>query len=434
MEAEQMSGGKEQHRIGQERRWESVAHGPRVLASLKTLGPGLVAGASDIDPTTVATMAVVGATTIYSLSWLAWLLFPMLTIVLVIATRVGAITGRNLQEAVKARYGRAPQWILLGSIVGVNILTLAADVHAGAAALGLLFHRESIWFLLLFAGATLALVLWSTYDEIERVLKYVLLILLAYPISAVLAHPDWGQVLRRTFIPSFSTNGDYITGAVAMLGTAITGYVYVWQTVQTAEEQPNEGLQKTRQLDAVVGTFFSVAIVWFILIATGATLGVQRRPVNTAEEAAQALAPAAGPYASYVFGVGLLGSALIAVPVLMATTGYIVAGQLDVRRGLSKPVRNAPTFYGVITASAVLAVLISATGISPIRLLFLASIVAGVATPIGLTALMLVTSDPRLMGDRAVRGPLRAAGWAVTAIVAILSLLYLAQQITGGGR
>jgi Mn2+/Fe2+ NRAMP family transporter len=135
-----------------------------------------------------------------------------------------------------------------------------------------------------------------------------------------------------------------------------------------------------------------------------------------------------------VFGVGLLGSALIAVPVLMATTGYIVAGQLDVRRGLSKPVRNAPTFYGVITASAVLAVLISATGTSPIRLLFLASIVAGVATPIGLTALMLVTSDPRLMGDRAVRGPLRAAGWAVTAIVTILSLLYLAQQITGGGR
>jgi Mn2+/Fe2+ NRAMP family transporter len=429
-----MQKGKEQRGTGPERRGKAVAHGPRrAVATLRSLGPGLVAGAADIDPTTVATMAVVGATTVYALSWLTWLLFPMLAIVLVIATRVGAITGGNLQEAVKVRYGPSPQWVLLASIVSVNILTLAADVHAGAAALGLLFHRESNWFLVLFGGATLALVLWGTYDEVERVLKYVLLILLAYPIAAVLAHPDWGQVLRDTFIPRFSTNGNYVSGAVAILGTAITGYVYVWQTVQIAEERPDEGMRKTRQLDAIVGTFFSVAIIWFILIATGATLGVQHRPVDTTEEAAQALAPVAGSYASFVFGVGLLGSALIAVPVLMITTGYVVGGQLDVRRGLSEPIRNAPAFYGVITASAVLAVLVGAIGISPIRLLFLASIVAGVATPIGLTALMLVTSDPRLMGDRAVRGPLRVAGWVVTAIVTILGLLYLVQQITDGG-
>jgi Mn2+/Fe2+ NRAMP family transporter len=276
----------------------------------------------------------------------------------------GAITGRNLQEAVKDRFGPVPQWILLASIVGVNLLTLAADVHAGAAALGLLFHRESNWFLLLFGGVALALVLWGTYDEVERVLKYVLLVLLAYPIAAVLAHPDWNQVLRDTFIPRFSTSEDYITGAVAMLGTAITGYVYVWQTVQISEEHPSEGERTTRQLDAVLGTFFSVAIFWFILIATGATLGVAHRPVNTAEEAAQALAPVAGPYAGYLFGAGLLGSALIAVPVLMATTGYVVGAQFDVRRGLSEPVRNAPAFYGVITASTVLAILISAIGVS----------------------------------------------------------------------
>jgi Mn2+/Fe2+ NRAMP family transporter len=359
-----MPGRRERQAAGADRGSEAAADRPRILATLKALGPGLVAGAADIDPTTVATMAVVGATTIYALSWLAWLLFPMLTIVLVIATRVGAITGRNLQEAVKDRFGPVPQWILLASIVGVNLLTLAADVHAGAAALGLLFHRESNWFLLLFGGVALALVLWGTYDEVERVLKYVLLVLLAYPIAAVLAHPDWNQVLRDTFIPRFSTSEDYITGAVAMLGTAITGYVYVWQTVQISEEHPSEGERTTRQLDAVLGTFFSVAIFWFILIATGATLGVAHRPVNTAEEAAQALAPVAGPYAGYLFGAGLLGSALIAVPVLMATTGYVVGAQFDVRRGLSEPVRNAPAFYGVITASTVLAILISAIGVS----------------------------------------------------------------------
>ncbi|NMH97069.1 NRAMP family divalent metal transporter [Pseudonocardia acidicola] len=431
-----MPDGEERHgSVGSGTRWEAVAHGPhRTLATLKTLGPGLVAGASDIDPTTVATMAVVGATTIYALSWLAWLLFPMLCVVLVIATRVGAVTGRNLQEAVRDRYGPAPQWVLLLSVVGVNILTLAADIHAGGAALGLLIHRDSNWLLLLFGGATLALLLWGTYDEVERVLKFALLILLAYPVSAALAHPDWRQVLGNTFLPHFSTNSDYVAGAVAMLGTAITGYVYVWQTVQVAEEQPGEGLRKVRQLDAIVGTFFSVAIMWFILIATGATLGVQHRPVDTAEQAAQALAPVVGPYASAVFGVGLLGSALIAVPVLLATTAYAVCAQFDLHRGLSEPVRNAPAFYSVITASTVVAVLISAIGVSTIRLLFLASIVAGVATPIGLAALMLVTTDSRMMGDRAVRGPLRVAGWAVTAIVALFSLAYLVQQVIGGGN
>jgi len=429
-----MQNGKERQDTGTEKRWDAMAHRPRrILPTLNRLAPGLVAGASDIDPTTVATMAVVGSTTIYALSWLTWLLFPMLTIVFVIATRVGAITGRNLQEAVRDRYGPGPQWVLLGSIVGVNILTLSADLHAGGAALGLLFHRESNGFQFLFGAATLVIVLWGTFDEVERVLKYALLILLAYPLSAVLARPDWWQVLRDSFIPHFSANSDYITGAVAILGTAITGYVYVWQTVQIAEEQPGDGLEKVRKLDAAVSTFFTVAIMWFILIATGGTLGVAHQPVNTAEEAARALAPIAGPYASYVFGVGLLGSALIAVPVLMATTGYTVCAQFDVRRGLSEPVRNAPVFYGVITVTTLVAVLVSAIGVPTIRLLFLASIVAGIATPVGLAALMLVTSDSTLMGDRAVRGPLRVAGWVVTTIITILNVVYLIQQVIGSG-
>jgi Mn2+/Fe2+ NRAMP family transporter len=403
-----------------------------VRATLKSLGPGLIAGASDIDPTTVATMVVVGATTIYGLSWLVWLLFPMLTVVLVIATRIGAITGRNLQEAVRERFGPTLRWVLLGSVVGVNLLTLAADIHAGAAALGVLSGWQNNWLLPLFGGATLALVVWGTFDEVERVLKYALLILLAYPICAVLAHPDWRQVLRDS-VPHLSANSDYITGAVAILGTAITGYVYVWQTVQIAEEQPGPEQSKVRQRDAVVGTFFSVAIMWFILIATGATLGVAHLPVNTAEEAAQSLAPIAGRYASIVFGVGLLGSALIATPVLMATTGYAVCAECGAPKGLSEPVRSAPVFYGVIAASTVVAVLVSAVGIPAIKLLFLASIVAGVATPIGLTALMLVTSDRRLMGERAVRGPLLLAGWAVAAIVTAFSVVYLVGQFAGGG-
>lgn len=217
-----------------------------------------------------------------------------------------------------------------------------------------------------------------------------------------------------------------------ILGTAITGYVYLWQSVQVAEEQPSEGPPKVRKIDAAISTFFTVAIFWFILIATGATLGVAHRPVNTAEEAAQALAPVAGPYASYLFGVGLLGSALIAVPVLMATTGYAVCAQFDVHRGLSEPVRDAPTLYGVITTSTLAAIVISAIGVPPIRLLFLASIVAGVATPIGLSAMMLVTSDPRLMGTRRSAGLPRRKPWAEVITTARARLIALTSNRSCG--
>jgi Mn2+/Fe2+ NRAMP family transporter len=399
---------------------------------LRALGPGLISAAADIDPTTVATMAVVGATTVYALGWLAWLLFPMLAFVLIIATRVGAASHRDLQQCLKERYGPIPQWTVLLSIAGVSILTISADAQAGAAALGLLVHHDSFWFAVLVAGVALALLLWGNTAQVQHVLKYVLLCLLAYPIAAVLARPDWSLVFRDIVVPHVSLNTTYLSGALAMLGTTITAYVYVWQTIQVAEEQPSRSLLRYRHAEAALAMFITVAIFWFILVATGATLGVHHEQVNTAGQAARVLAPIAGRYASYVFGAGLLTSALVALPVLMGTTGHVVAAQLKVPRGLSKPIAQAPVYYAAVFVSTVLAVLISAVGVSPIRLLFMASVIGGVATPIGLVALMVISTDARVMGDDTVRGGLRAAGWAVTGLITLLSIVYLVQQITGG--
>jgi Mn2+/Fe2+ NRAMP family transporter len=399
---------------------------------LRLLGPGLISGAADIDPTTVATMAIVGAATVYALGWLAWLLFPMLALVLVIATRVGGASHRDLQQCLKDRYGPVPGWTVLLSIVGVNILTISADAHAGAAALGLLVHHGSFWFVILIAGAALAMLLWGNTAQVQHVLKYVLLCLFTYPAAAVLARPDWGLVLRGIFAPHVSLNTNYVSGALAMLGTTITAYVYVWQTIQVAGEQPSRSLLRYRYAEAAAAMFIAAVIFWFILVATGATLGVHHEQVSTAEQAARALTPIAGPYAGYLFGTGLLVSALVALPVLMDTTGHVIAAQLGAPRGLSKPIAQAPVYYATVFVSAVLAVLISAAGVSPIRLLFVASIIGGLAAPIGLVALMIIGSDARVMGGSALRGGLRAAGWAVTGLITLLSIVYLIQQITGG--
>lgn len=217
-------------------------------------------------------------------------------------------------------------------------------------------------------------------------------------------------MLRDVVVPHLALNKSDIAGAMAMLGTTITAYVYEWETIQTAEERPSRKTLRYRQAGAVVSMFITTATFWFIVVATGATLGVQHKQVDTAEQAARALAPVAGPYASYVFGVGLLASALVALPVLMATTGHVVAAQLGAPRGLSTPIRQAPVYYGAVVVATVIAVLASAVGVSPIRVLFVASIIGGLATPIGLAALMAVGSDPRVMGADAVRGGLRIAG------------------------
>jgi Mn2+/Fe2+ NRAMP family transporter len=392
----------------------------------------MISGASDIDPTTVGTMAVIGATTVFTLSWLTWLLFPMLAVVLIIATRLAGAGHCDLQQCVKDRYGPIPQWLLLASIVVVNIVTISADARAGGAALGLLVHYDSSWFIVVVAGGSLALLLWGNMAQVQRVLKYVLLCLLAYPIAAVMAGPDWGRVLGSIFVPHVSLSGNYISGALALLGTTITSYVYVWQTIEVAEERLPRTLLRYRHAEAAAAMFITIAIMWFILVATGATLGTHHEQINTAEQAARALAPIAGPYAGYVFGAGLLASALVALPVLIATTGHVIAAQLSAPRGLSTPVTHAPAYYATASVSTALAVAISLVGISPIRVLFVASIIGGLATPIGLVALVVAGSDSRIMGGDAVRGGLRIAGWVITGVITLLSVVYLAQQAIGG--
>ncbi|GAA3776666.1 Nramp family divalent metal transporter [Plantactinospora mayteni] len=374
-------------------------------------------------------MVVVGSTTTYGLAWLTLLMMPAIAVVQILATRVGVLARRDLQQAVRDGYGRLLGALLLTSILAVNVVTIAADLSAGAAALGILTGTPSPWLVPAFGAALVVLLVIGKYDEVERVLKWMMLILLLYGAAVVLAHPDWTAVARGSLVPSARLNSDHLAGALAIFGTTLTSYMYVWQTVEQVEGPPQAGELKAREFDGVAGAVFATVIFWSILVSSGATLGVHNQHPNSAQEAAQALRPVAGPLASTLFSLGLLASAIIATPIIAATGGYVTAAAMGWRRGLSRSLRQAPGFYAVIIAQTALGAALGMSGIPPIRLLFLASVVAGIATPIGLILLVLVAANPRLVAGQQIHRGLLTAGWAITIMVSLAALVYLAQQL-----
>src|SRR5579883_821152 len=398
---------------------------------LGTLGPGFISGASDNDPTTVGTLAVVGATTRYGLSWLVLFLLPMLASVQIISARVGIVTHRSLQEVVRGRYRLVAAQVLLVSVLAVNLITIGADLEAGADALGLLIPVAWRLFVAPYALVLLALLVFGTYRKIERVLSYVLLVFVVYVAAAVLAHPNWGTVLRDTVVPHLSLSKTYVEGALSLLGTTLTSYAYVWETIEQSEKRLHVERLGLAQADAGVGMIAAVAIFWFILIATAATLGVHHQSVQTAQDAARALQPAAGRLASALFGVGLLASSVLAVPVLAATSAYVLAQQLHWRSGLSERFHRARPFYLAVGVALLLAVGIALAGVSAIDLLFWAGIAGGLGTPISLAFLLSVARDRTVMGERRIGPLLLVLGWGTALVVSAASLYFLWQTLAG---
>lgn len=389
-------------------------------------GPGIVSGASDNDPTTVASLAVIGSTTVYGLGWLVILVIPMLAIVQIISARVGAITKRGLEGGALKLHGRAVARILLVSVVSVTFITLIADLEGGGAAMQVLTGIDFRWWILPIAAISLAMLIFDSYEKVKRVLLIFPLAFLAYPISAVLAHPDWRAVLVGTLIPHFQRTQDYAGGAIALLGTTLTAYAYVWQTLETAKERPPLKRLGLVQVDATFGTIVAGLSFWAIVIATGATLGVHHQTVDTADQAARALEPLAGRYAGLLFGFGLLGSAMLAVPVLIATAAYMFNEMFGWRSSLDSTWPRGRRFYESMILLTAIAALTGLLGAPPIKVLFTASIVGGIGTPISLVIMLLVARSKSVMGRHPISAALAAAGWSVAAIVVIATGVYFA--------
>jgi len=393
-----------------------------------TLGSGIISGASDNDPTTVASLAVIGSTTVYALSWLVLLIIPMLAVVQALSAQVGAATKSGLEQTIRRHYGFGWALVAMLSILIVNVLTLGADLEGGGAALQLLTGVTYRVWIVPMAIAVISMLIFGSYKRIERVLIFIPLIFLSYIAAAIAVHPDWWQVAVYTFLPHLEATPAYITGAIALLGTTLTSYVYVWESIEVAHDAPIRRIGLV-QAQGTIGAAVAGVTFFFIVVATGATLGTHHHLVETAQDAAQALTPIAGRWSALLFGVGLLGSALLAIPVLTATSAYVISamfrwgGDLD-----SKYWRERP-FYIAMGASMLAGLAISFAGVAPVKLLFMSSIVGGLTTPITLFLMMVVAQNGKIMKRDRCRGWLLTSGWCVTGIVTVAAAAFLYQTL-----
>jgi len=405
--------------MGRKRRSRTVA--------ITALVSGLVSAAADNDPTTVGTIAVAGALTIFGLEWVLLLIIPMLVVVQMLATRLAGASHRGLQSAVRRRYGPALAWISLSAIVAVNVITLGADLQAGTAALKLMTGvREQIWAIPL-AIVIACMLSWENFDKTRKIFAILPLAFLAYTAAAVMAHPDWAAVAHG-FIPNFDGKKATTQTILALFGTLLTAYAYFWQTVEVAKDRPPRRRLLTAELATIPGILFTFVILWFILIATAATLGVHHRPIETAQDAARALAPFAGRYAPIVFAIGLFGSAILAVPVLAAGTANAMCETLAWQGSLDDTPRKAPRHYAVIYGSLAVAAALCFLHVPTVTLLFIASIAGGLATPLTLVLMVLLVRDRSTMRGARASPWLVGAGWAVVAIVTVAGIGFLIQS------
>ncbi|MGB8520858.1 MAG: divalent metal cation transporter [Candidatus Tumulicola sp.] len=370
-------------------------------------------------------MAVVAAATGYGLAWLVVLLLPMLAVIQWVAASVASASQMSLQQAIVQSYGRVPATIAAAAIAGIGIVTLGADVQAGAQALTLLTRIPFEYFVVPLAAVAFWLLATKSYVRIERTLATFTLIFLCYIASAMLARPNWLDVLRHIAVPHWSASPAFVTGALALLGTTLTGYVYYWESIEVAQRRPEPAQFGAFNADAVLGMLVAGSSFLFILVATAASWGSEGTPIRTVVDAAAALKPLAGSGAEILFGIGLLASAAIALPVIAATNGYVVAQTFGWNYGLANRPREAREFYGAIFLSLAVAAAIAMIPVPTMWLLYWASVAAGLATAVTLVFTMLVARNRTVMRDRPIRAAVAWAGWTVTAIVTLSSLAFI---------
>lgn len=399
---------------------------------LKILGPGFISGAADDDPSGIGTYATAGASLGYATLWTALLTFPLMSSVQYICAKIGLVTGRGLAGVLRRNY---PRPLLYGAVVALfvaNTINVGADLGAIAAAINLLIPAAPITPLILpIALAILALQTWGSYRLIAKVFKWLTLALFAYVGAGLLSRPDWGEVLRATVVPTISLDRTFLLTFVAILGTTISPYLFFWQATEEVEEEVSLGrttLWRRRgatdaeldyaALDVNIGMGFSVLVMYFIMLATASTLHVAgKTDIASATDAAEALRPLAGDLSATLLAVGLIGSGVLAVPVLTGSAAYAISEAFGWRYGLDQNPGRAKQFYAVIAVATIVGVVIDYLGINPIDALFFTAVINGFVAPPLLVLIMLVANNRKIMGKRTNGRLTNTLGWAAAAIM-----------------
>ena len=403
---------------------------------LDRLGPGLITGASDDDPSGIGTYTQAGAALGYATLWTAIVTLPLMIVVQHVCAKIGMCSGRGLAAVLRRYY---PRWLLYPTVAGLvvaNTINAGADISAISAAINMFAPIPITAMVIPIAVAIVVLQVWGSYRLIIKVFKWLTLSLFAYVIAAFLAKPDWTAVAWATFDPQISLSGQYITTIVAILGTTISPYLFFWEASEEVEEEKKEGRTtiasrrgatdkeiKKEKIDTIIGMLFCNVVFYFVILAAGATLhATGQTSVQSATEAAQALRPLAGNLATVLFAIGLIGAGLLAVPVLTGSAAYAVAEAFGWRAGLDEKPRHAKKFYAVIAGATLVGVGMDFAGINPISALFWTAVINGVTAPPLLVVVMLVSNNKRVMGRRKNGLGTNILGWLATAIMFVAAI------------
>jgi len=412
----------------------------RKRSIFRVLGPGLVTGAADDDPSGIGTYSQVGAQFGYKLGWTMPFAYPFLAATQLICGEVGAVTGRGIAENLKRHY---PPAILRGAVIlllAANIVNLGSDLGAMGAVVAMLVPGPAILFTLAFGLVCAGLEIWVSYARYARLLKWATLALFAYVGVLLVADVDWPAALKGLVVPTFSFGREESMALVAVFGTTISPYLFFWQAGQEVEEQherhqrplrrkgPERSRLPLRQIrtDTLVGMAFSHAVALAIMLATAATLHANGvTDIESASQAAEALRPVAGDLAFALFAAGIIGTGLLAVPVLAGSAAYAVSETMGWSEGLTKKPGEAKGFYSVIFVATLGGVGLNLLGVDPMKALYWTAVVNGLLAPPLMVVLMLMASNPKVMGKMTISPTLKLLGWASTAIMSGVAALFL---------
>ncbi|HJP95433.1 MAG TPA: divalent metal cation transporter [Pyrinomonadaceae bacterium] len=411
--------------------------GPRrVRRFFSDLGPGLISGAADDDPSGISTYSVTGASFGYAPLWTALFSFPLMVAVQIMCARLGMVTGRGLAGVLRREYSPWVLWSACTLLVVANVFNIGADLSGMAAASEMMTGISVFIWTPVYATLITSLLFWTSYSFIVRLFKWLTLVLFAYVITAFLAHPNWRAVLTSTFVPHIESSSKYLATLVGLLGTTISPYLFFWQASEEVEEERKMGrstvaqrkgataeeLRKSRT-DVITGMFFSNLVMYFIILTTAATLHSQgETEIATAQQAAEALRPLAGVSAYALFTIGLIGTGMLGVPVLAGGAAYAIAEAGAWRGSLEDRPQLARKFYAVLASAMLLGLGLDYIGINAVKMLFWSAVLNGVLAPPLIALVVLLTGSKKVMGQRTNSLLLKVLGWGAAAIMAFAAL------------
>jgi NRAMP (natural resistance-associated macrophage protein)-like metal ion transporter len=407
---------------------------PRLI---RTLGPGLVSGAADDDPSGISTYSQAGAAYGFGLLWTALVSLPLMVGVQLMCARIGIVADCGLASVLRAHYSRWLLWSACLLLLIANTANIAADLGGMAAAAALVTGWPAMWFVPAFAVLVLALLVLASYQVMTAVLKWMTLALFAYVIAGFLAHPNWGSVLLGTVLPHVRVDGQYLLTFVAILGTTISPYLFFWQASQEAEDEDHRGGQ-TRMVgrlddagaDTKTGMVFSNLIMYFIILTTGATLhAAGKTDIQTAAQAAAALKPLAGSASALLFTLGIVGTGMLGVPVLAGSAAYAVTEAIGWKHGMDEKPWTAPQFYGVIALSTIVGVVLNYARIDAMRMLFWSAVLNGLLAPPLIIIILVVCNNPAVMGPYRNSARLNILGGAAAVLMTAAAVALIASWV-----